>query len=146
MQDTINYQGNTYRVVNQSFFVYVFTFNDASIAPAATILDSITIENDAFFLLQEINAVVSNSGLTDIVSTPLATLQIQDTGTGRNMFQRPVSLLSVTGNGSLPFIMPVSTLFKQLSTLQATVVNYDAAETYGRIQIALIGSKVFVAG
>lgn len=144
MQETINYQGVSYKVVNQSYFAYVFAFNDASIAPAASANDSNTIENDSFFLLTELTGVVLNAALDAVEASPLLSLQIRDTGTGRQMFNKPAMWSATVGTSQLPFILPEPTLFKQLSTIQATIANVNTADTYGRVQLAFIGSKIFV--
>lgn len=125
---------------------FVYALNIAALAPAAQAQANILIENDADFecLAGGYMASVANAGQTEATRTyPLLTVQIRNTGTGRNFFNIPVPVVDVFGNGELPFLWPVPKLMKMRSLFEFTVTNFDAAQTYTNIFLCLIGVKKF---
>ena len=76
---------------------------------------------------------------------PLVTMQVTDSGSGRNLFESPVAVPSLFGTGELPFILPTPKLFSARSTITIAVANFDTAATYN-LRFSFIGYKAFDTG
>lgn len=125
-------------------FVYEMDF--ANLVHQTTQNGNIQIQADSDFKWIKGTTFSDLAGAAQLSGTrvvPLATLQIQDSGTGRSIFQNPIQVSSFFGSGELPFIMPVPYIFKQRSTLQFTIANYSAATDYANVRLSLIGVKIF---
>lgn len=73
---------------------------------------------------------------------PNVTIQITDSGSGRQLLSAPIPVPSLFGIGVLPFIMPIPRIFKARSNISFTVANFDAAVDYN-LTVQLIGTKIF---
>lgn len=126
---------------NTDYYAYGGTVS--SIAAGALSTVNVQVEADANFLANKFNVFASIAGAAqtdDSRVLPLVTLQIQDTGSGRNLFNTPLALPNISGYGSLPFIIPINRVFKSNTSIQFTFTNFSAATTY-RLDFALIGIK-----
>lgn len=125
--------------------LYVYTANFVGLAPDQTGVFSIQIQADADFewikstYQADIDAAAFTSSTAPI---PNVTVQLTDTGTGKQLFQTPVPVATMFGTGQLPFINPIARVFTARSSIQVSVANYDAAVTYG-LQLQFIGMKVW---
>lgn len=131
------------RKIAQDFYVY--TSNVASIAPGANAEDSINIQADSNFLLQKITYFADIAGAAQTDSSrvvPLVTVQITDTGSGRQMFSDQIPIPAIFGTGKLPFILPNPRLFAANSNIAVSYTNIDAAVTY-RIYLQFAGIKTY---
>jgi hypothetical protein len=133
---------NTNGVIKE-FFVYEEDFLALAIGTSAA--GNINIQADSDFVLQKLTyfadvAAAGQTAATRVV--PLATLQITDTGSGRNVMESAVPITSIFGTGELPFILPTPRLFLARSTIAITVANFDAADAYN-IRLSFIGYKVY---
>ena len=72
----------------------------------------------------------------------MMTVQIKDTGSGRDIIETAAPVMNIFGSGRLPFILPTPKLFLARSTIAITVENFDAAVTYN-LRLSFIGYKVF---
>lgn len=125
---------------------YVYQVNLTSIAGAANATSSLNIRAHADFVIHKMTmfadiaaAVQTDSGRV----LPSVTLQITDTGAGRQFFSDVVPLPALFGSGTLPFILPGPRRVAANSTLLFTWNNISAATTY-RIYLSLIGVEVYV--
>lgn len=126
------------------FFVYVAEVID--LAPGASQTDIVNVQADSDFILDKmaVSADIAGAGQTEATRViPLATLLINDTGSGRNLQSDPMDINSVAGNGQLPFVLTQPRVFTANSSIQFTFTNFDAADTYANLRLALIGRKVF---
>lgn len=129
------------------FFVYspsplVAALTDA--APTAQL--SVQMQTDADFELLEILQVTDIAGALQTASTrvlPLATIQIQQSGTGVDIMPQPVPLAALSGDGSLPFILPESRIWGASSQMLVSLVRYAVAGTNYNIRLAFAGRKLF---
>lgn len=127
----------------EDFFVYNVDF--LAIAPADVQQGNIQIQADSAFkwtasaFQADIAAAAYEASTRPI---PLCTLQIVDTGSGRQLFSNPAPVETLFGNGGLPFILPIPRIFQPRSNIALTLANFDAAETYN-VRLQLIGTKVF---
>ncbi|MGH8742871.1 MAG: hypothetical protein ACREUY_01180 [Burkholderiales bacterium] len=109
---------------------------------------SILVQADSAFKLIKLG-LMTDLALAAVTESarpvPLVTLQITDTGSGRNLFGAPVALGALFGNGPWPHILPVPRLFLPRSNIQLAFANYSAATTYN-MRFAFEGTKVFKLG
>lgn len=130
----------------EDFTVYELDF--AALAPAGVANSSIEIQADSSFKWVK-SAFSANIAVAAFLSgtrpIPNISIQVVDGGTGRQLFSSAVPVPSIFGSGELPFILPVSRIFKARSSIQVTVANYDAAVTYN-LRLSFIGTKIFQAG
>lgn len=130
----------------EDYFVYNATFE--AIAPADTQQANIQIQADSAFkwtkaaLQADIDAAAYTESSRPI---PLCTLQIVDSGSGRQLFFNALPVELVFGTGQLPFILPIPRIFQARSNISLTLANFDAATTYN-VRLALIGTKIFGYG
>ncbi len=132
--------------VRRDFFVYAVNFS--SLAAAASNESAIQIQADSSFEVQKLAFFADLAGAAQTESTrvlPLVTLQITDTGNGRQMFNTPVPIPAIMGDGRIPFILPTSKVFSPSSAVLVSVTNYSAATAY-LMRILLIGAKIFTYG
>lgn len=133
------------RQFRKDWFIYGLDF---SINALATSNQQFQVQADSDFELIKLGYTADVAGAVQTDSTrpiPLITLQIQDSGAGRNLFNVPISLASIFGNGGLPFILPIPRIFKANTTVTCTFVSYSAATNY-HMNVAFIGCKVFYPG
>ena len=119
-----------------------------ALAAAASATGSVTIQADSDFMLQKLTyfADIAAAAQTDSTRViPLITVQITDSGSGRNIFETAIPVPSIYGTGELPFILPTPKLFSARSTINVTVANFDAASAYN-LRLSFIGYKVFYKG
>jgi hypothetical protein len=130
----------------EDFFVYPVSFD--SVAPGAQQIQSITLQADSHFkwTASSYAANIANAAFTSgDTPIPNVSLQIQDGGTGRILFNAPVPVPAIFGTGQLPFILPIPRIFMARSAITFTLANYDDTETYN-VQLALSGMKIFSRG
>lgn len=129
----------------RDFFVYGLNLTAVANSPAT---GAIQIQADSFFELQKLSFFADVGGAAQTQSSrvlPLCTLQITDTGTGRQVFNTPIAIPAIMGDGQIPFILPTVKSFAPNSSVQISLANYSAADDYN-IRLALIGTKVFHYG
>lgn len=131
------------RDFRRDFFIYESSAD--ALAAGGNANDIINIEADSNFLLQKLAyyATIADAAFTDSTRpVPNVTVQLVDSGSGRQLMQNPVPIPSFFGTGELPFILPNPRLFLANSTLQIAYANFDAAAAYN-IRLAFIGYKVY---
>ena len=124
---------------------YIYEAEALAIAPAGSANDIINIEADSDFILQKFTyqADIAAAAYTaDTTPIPLITIQLIDSGSGRQLMQNPIPVSSFMGNGQLPFILPNPRKFLRNSTIQVAFTNFDAAVTYN-LRLAFIGYKIY---
>jgi hypothetical protein len=130
----------------EDFFIYNANF--AALAPAAVATQVINIQADSHFKWSEATYEADIAAAAFLDGTrpiPNVTVQIQDSGTGRTLFNAPIPIPSIFGTGQLPFILPIPRVFMARSSITLTATNFDAAVTYN-LRLALIGTKLFDRG
>lgn len=144
-----NYASKFIEDGRRDFFIYQAAVT-AALAPAATAIDQVQIEADANFywtktaafgLIADDAPTVGPSGVI-----PSVTVQLQDTGSSRNLFVEPVPLSNFSGNAGLPFVLDYPRMLARNSTLQVTFANVTDNATYSKIYLSFIGFKVYPGG
>ena len=126
--------------------VFVYQVNLASIAGAANATSTLNIRADADFIIHKFAMYADIAAAIQTDSTrviPAVTLQITDTGPGRQLFSDVTPLGALFGAGGLPFILPGPRRVAAHSTLSFAWNNISAATTY-RIYLSLIGIQIYV--
>lgn len=124
---------------------YTYGLDFASLLQGTSATGQISIQADSDFVVQKLTYQADIAAATQTDSSrvvPNVTVQIKDTGSGRELFSTAVPLSSVFGSGQLPFILPQPKIFLARSTISITVANFDAAADYN-IRLAFIGYKIF---
>lgn len=130
------------RVV-KDFFAYQINFS--ALAAGGQDTGNINIQADSAFQLQKLAFFADIAAATQTNNTrviPLVTIQMTDTGSGRNLFSSAVPVPSIFGTGDLPFILPSPKEFSPKATISIVVSNFSAATAYN-LRLSLIGQKVF---
>jgi hypothetical protein len=128
------------------FYVYDIDFD--ALAADSTANGQIQIQADSDFELQKLTHFTDIGASVETEATrvlPLVTLQITDTGTGRQMFSQPVPIPAIMGDGRIPFILSTPKLFTRNASVSFQVSNYSAATIYN-LRLQLIGAKIFAYG
>jgi hypothetical protein len=118
----------------------------SGIAPAGEAVLTFNIANDSdfFWTLFAACAYVGADGFTEATQPiPGVNIMLVNTTTGRQYMSAPVPLANYSGNGRLPFVIPVSTLWEKQSTIQVTLTNVTDNTTYSNIQLSFHGIKAF---
>lgn len=139
----------------RDFYVYEAQALAAALTAGVGIqvTDTIQIEADSNFILQKWTYHCQAPAATAIASAavglvdsqriiPAASVQLIDTGSGRQLMQNPIPIPSLFGTGELPFILPNPRLFQRNSTIQVVFTNFDATNAW-TIRLAFIGYKVY---
>lgn len=126
---------------------YVYNFQFDALAPGDQQTDNVAIEADANFILVKISGFASIADAAQTYNTrvvPLVTLQIFDTGSGRNLLNGDTAWSNIVGWGEIPYILPIRRKWKANSNIRATAISFDAAATYD-LKLSFSGIKDFGA-
>lgn len=127
------------------FFTYEVDFN--ALANGNSDTQNFVVDNDSDFLLTKLTMFADIAGAAQTDSSriiPLATIVINDTGSGRNLMDSAVPLPSIFGSGALPFILPRQRVIASRSVVNVTLSNFSAATTYN-IRLSFVGEKAFIS-
>jgi hypothetical protein len=150
-KQAIPYAGQPVAAPRETYFArdfFTYELDITALAAAASTTQTFTIQADSDFLWTKAAyfadiavAIQTQSSLV----VPLATVLIQDTGSGRNLMSSAVPISSIFGSGGLPMILPRQRLFVARSQVQVTVTNFAVAGTTYNIRLSFIGEKGFRA-
>ena len=120
------------------------------LAQAGVANANIQVQADSAFKLIKLGIMADIAGAPVTEGArivPLVTMQITDTGSGRNLFSGAVAIGALWGFGPLPHILPIPRLFLPRSNIALQFTNYSggAGETYN-LRLAFEGTKVFKLG
>lgn len=138
-------QHNPEEIDNVRRDFYTYEAQALALAAAGNANDEINIEADSDFIMQKLSyqADIAAAAFTDSTRPiPNVTIQIIDTGSGRQLMQNPIPIPSLFGTGELPFILPNPRKFLRNSTIQVAFNNFDAAVAYN-VRLAFIGYKIY---
>lgn len=132
--------------ITEDLFIYLISTSNLA-AATGTANVSVQVQADSDFKLIKLTQFSNNhAAITNQTEStrvlPLVTVQITDTGSGRNLFSAAVPIPNLFGDGRIPFILPIARIFKARSTITVAFANYDTALAYD-LNLALIGTKLF---
>lgn len=134
--------------VARDYYTYEEDFAQADLTAGTTLTGSIAIQADSDFIWQKGCYFADISGAIQTMNTrviPLVTVQLIDTGSGRNLFEAAAPIPSSFGIGELPFVLPIPRLFFARSVIQVQVNNFSNAQAYG-LRLSFIGYKAYPKG
>lgn len=130
------------------YFGYVFpTF--AAIAVGGNATQQVTIQADSDFEIRRIQYHADIAAAAFVANTrpiPNYTIQLTDSGAGRNLFNIPAPLDSIATFGEQPVDLPWPKIISRNSTLLCQLTNFDAAVATYTVRIVLLGRKIFFPG
>lgn len=131
--------------IEAEYFVYPFPeFPTITLVPQQ---NQIIIQANTAFEMREIVYYYNRADVEFTQATrpvPNITLQLQDSGSGKNMFNAPVPIVSVASHGeNRRRALQWTRIFSPNSTITATIQNFDASVVNGNLFIALIGRHLF---
>lgn len=128
-------------------FGYVFAEVLNLAAAGGTTQNQIIIQDDSDF---ELRRLVYHFTLADAAyvnaayPVPNMTIQLTDTGAGRNLFNNAVPLDCIASPSyGAARDLPWPKILRRNSTIQATYVNFDAAVATGHLRLVMFGRKLF---
>ena len=88
-------------------------------------------------------ADIGGAAFTDSTRViPNVSVQLTDTGSGRQLMQNPIPIPSIFGWGELPYVLDNPRKFDRNSTIQVAFANFDTAIAYN-VRLAFIGYKIY---
>lgn len=139
-------QAPGYVIPNRPKDWYAYPLLFTTVAPGnATLTFQIDAASD-FFLTAITYLAEADSTTSITVSTfvvPKITVQVTDGGSNRNLFQAPVPLYSIAGDGNHPHRLIHPRLFVRNSSITAAISNYSTATTYARLYINFEGFRIY---
>lgn len=128
------------------FFIYTFPAFGPMTA-ALTQQQQVIIQANTAFEMRNIGYHwnLANGAFTEGTRPiPNCTLQLQDSGSGKNFFSAPAPLdLVAQHGGELRRALYWPKIFAPNSTITATVTNFDAAVVNGNLRLCLIGRHLY---
>jgi len=129
----------------QDFYIYVADF--AALAASASATVSLSVEADSTFVwtkaayYADANPIAAQTDSTRVI--PNVLVSITDSGSGRNLQNKPVPLNCYGGHDGLPFVLPVAREFKASSSINVSIVNVSTV-VFNNLKFCLIGYKKFL--
>lgn len=124
---------------------YVYNLTFLALAPLGVATQNVAVEADSNFIIVKISGFADIAAAAQTYETrvvPLVTLQITDTGSGRQLLNGETAWSNIVGWGEIPYILPIRRKFKANSTIRVQATNFDAAATYN-LRLSLSGIKDF---
>lgn len=121
----------------------------ANLAPAGVSNPTLTIDagTDFYLIALSVQAQANAAGaLTESTNLiPLVTLQLNDSGSTRNLFSSAVPLMAIAGDGKRPYRLIRPRLFRALSSLAFTFTSLEpgGGTTYSHVYLSLHGYRKF---
>lgn len=131
------------KVIYTDFYIYSAIF--AALAAGTTATQNVTVQADSDFQLQKLTYQADIAAAAQLSGTrvvPLVSLLITDSGSGRQIMDRAIPLVTFFGNGELPFILPNPKVFKGRANITIQATNFSAATAYN-LYLSFIGVKLF---
>jgi hypothetical protein len=133
------------RVWRDWFAYQVPVFSNLA-ANGGTATNQIVIQNDSDFEWVAGSLAFDQAAAAyTYQNTPIPNMSvlIVDGGSGRQLMNAPVPVISVFGLPGKPKMLPISKVFGRTAVVQFTVTNYDAAVANGNLRLTLHGWKIF---
>jgi len=127
----------------RQYFGYVA--NVLPLAAAGTGTATVAIQNDSDFLLVAVTGSARDPAApTTRFLAPAITLQINDSGSGRNLWAQPVDWITVVGTAELPCYLPFPYLVEKSGEFTITQQSLSLAggQAYNT-RLTLHGFKIF---
>lgn len=136
-------------------FFYSTSFQNSVITAAGVVAQNIQVQADSHFVCRYINYLVyTNPALTVLTLASPLLINFFDTGSGRTLQDNPQPIQNLGGglvagggaSGQAPFILPEPWLIKAGGVVQIQITNLSTTQPVIRLDVSLIGFKVFSFG
>ncbi len=136
-------------------FFYSTSFQASVIAASAVVAQNIQVQADSHFVARYINYLAyTNPALTVLLLPAPLLINFFDTGSGRTLQDNPQPIQNLGGGlvagggaaGQAPFILPEPWLIKAGGVVQLQITNLSTTQPIIRLDVSLIGFKVFAFG
>lgn len=124
----------------KDYFVYSTTVEPLAAGQAVT--NQIQIQADSHFMIIQINRDVRGANEDTIVANPAFTIQLFDSGSGRNLFDQAQHVENVVGTGQLPGYSSFPKILKASSTLSVLFTSLSANNQ--TVRLSFVGFKIFL--
>ncbi len=139
------------RVTSLEQFTYTANFMKAPVISVSKVTTNFQADSDFLMLyilggMIAVTDMVPNVGV--IINPDYAQINLRDTTTNRNLFNRPINASLVSGFGGNPYIMQESKLVYAKTQLETTVtLPFPLVAPNGYLfQFGFAGLKVYYAG
>lgn len=133
------------QVIGIDYFVYNVGPSQglSQVASTASATGTIQIQSDSDFAITYMsgNQVVNNA----VVTNPISTIQITDTGTGKTFFSSASLFGLVMGSSGTPFYLPQPRVVAPNTNLNFAITNVFSAAA-ADYYISLTGARIYYAG
>ena len=123
----------------KDYFIYSIEFLPLAASGSATA--QVNIQSDSHFLIELITGVVTDVTNATFLANVPELVNLTDSGSGRNFFDKPVHWNNLFGTAQLPGVLPFPKIINAGSTLTVGLTNLEA--TARNVRISFIGFKVF---
>ncbi|MGH7144775.1 MAG: hypothetical protein ACREJ2_11705 [Planctomycetota bacterium] len=123
----------------------------ANLAPAGVSQPTLQIDSGTDFYLialsvqAQVNAAGGLEESTNLI--PLVTMQMNDSGSQRNLFSAALPLMAIAGDGKRPYRLTRPRLFRANSSIAFTFTSLEpnAGTTYSHVFVLLHGYRKFAS-
>ena len=129
----------TGRLRKTDFFVFSWTWTP--LLANATESRTVQIQNDSDFLMVALSGIVRSTAAGAAAQAAAATLVLESSGSGRNVFDRAQDWDAIVGTAQRPAWLPAPKFLDRASALQATLADIGGIDR--TIRLAAWGIKVF---
>lgn len=131
----------------RDFFIYPVNLGSLAVGVANTVIVPISSDSDFWltgFTYQADIAAALQTDATRVI--PLVTIQITDTGSGRQLLNAAAPISTFMGTGDRPYRLVHPRMFARRTSIQIQGTSYAVAGTvYAACWISLIGFKIYDA-
>lgn len=101
---------------------------------------------DFYLIALSMQAQVSGAGGVEDSTNPipLVTMQLNDSGSQRNLFSMPIPMGAIVGEGRRPYRLIRPRIFRANSVLAFTFTSFEPTDAYAHIYLLLHGYRKFV--
>lgn len=133
------------RDTQHDYFEYVVVVAAiSSVIPSVSTPVQIENDSDFFWIASTYQASIAAAPLTESTNVlPLVSLEMQDTGSGRNFQNAPVPLTGIAGDGKRPFRLIRPRRFGANTVINLKWSSNVAAATEYAIRFVLCGYKIY---
>lgn len=129
-------------VRNRAKDFFSLAFEALALTANATTQKTVSVQNDADYLIVGVNASLWNAGAITKPTTNPVKFLITDTGAGRQFMNTGIMFDDLVGTGQLPGYWPYPKLVARASTIQIDCANLAPGTQYD-LRFAFMGFKIF---
>lgn len=132
----------------EDFFSYVFP-RFTALAPGATQVQTVTIQADSDFVVEDLTFTADIAGATQTDGTrllPNATVLLTDTGSGRQLSSLGIPIQALFGTGQEPYTLHILALPNSFIQFRVQYLDVTGAGTANNIYVEIYGQLLLYRG